>query len=90
MLLRKLPKLSESVCSQKKTCSPVGIEQNANPQQGKLRKTAAPGPVGLLQSLGESVIIPLEIIFNKSIDTECISEDWRTLNVTQFTKKHRR
>jgi hypothetical protein len=56
-----------------------------------LRKDAAPGPDGitpkLLVELGESVVRPLEIIFNRSVTEGEVPEDWRTANVCPIYKK---
>jgi hypothetical protein len=65
----------------RKKMEPVRIEQQQIRNKiKKLRKTAAPGPDGitpaLLQSLGEAVILPLEIIYNKSMETGCTGLDW--------------
>jgi len=57
----------------------------------KLRKEAAPGPdeitPGLLKMLEEEVLLPLEIIFNKSLTTAQVPSEWRTANVTPIFKK---
>jgi len=57
----------------------------------KLRKEAAPGPdgitPGLLQNLREAVLLPLEIIFNMSMEKGESPEEWRTANVTPIFKK---
>jgi hypothetical protein len=76
----------------RKKMEPVRIEQQQIRNKiKKLRKTAAPGPDGitpaLLQSLGEAVILPLEIIYNKSMESGCTPEDWRKANVTPIHKK---
>jgi hypothetical protein len=76
----------------RKKMEPVRIEQQQIRNKiKKLRKTAAPGPDGItpaqLQSLGEAVILPLEIIYNKSMETGCTPEDWRKANVTPIHKK---
>lgn len=56
-----------------------------------LKTKTAPGPdgvtVGLLKGLGESVSLPLSLIFNKSMYTGEIPVDWRRANVTPIFKK---
>jgi hypothetical protein len=57
----------------------------------KLRKEAAPGPdeitPGMLKMLEDEVLLPLEIIFNKSLSTAQVPLEWRTANVTPIFKK---
>ena len=57
----------------------------------KLRKDAAPGPDGItpsiLQRLEESVVVPLEIIFNMAIESGDLPQDWKIANVTPIFKK---
>ncbi len=57
----------------------------------KLRKDAAPGPdgisPGLLKMLEEEVLLPLEIIFNKSLRTGEVPGEWKTAHVTPIFKK---
>ena len=57
----------------------------------KLRKDAAPGPDGItpsiLQRLEESVVAPLQIIFNKALETGDLPQDWKTASVTPIFKK---
>lgn len=57
----------------------------------KLRKDAAPGPDGItpsiLQRLEESVVVPLEIIFNMAIESGDSPQDWKIANVTPIFKK---
>ena len=56
-----------------------------------LRKDAAAGPDGLtpriLKEFEAQLAIPLAILFNKSIRTGEIPEDWRKANVTPIFKK---
>ncbi len=56
-----------------------------------LRKDAAAGPDGLtprvLKEFEAQLAKPLEILFNKSIRTGEIPEDWRKANVTPIFKK---
>ncbi len=56
-----------------------------------LRKDAAAGPDGLtprvLKEFEAQLAKPLEILFNKSIQTGEIPEDWRKANVTPIFKK---
>jgi hypothetical protein len=57
----------------------------------KLRKDAAPGPDGItpsiLQRLEESVVDPLQIIFNMALETGDSPQDWKTASVTPIFKK---
>ena len=57
----------------------------------KLRKDAAPGPDGItpkiLQQLEESLLLPLEHIFNESLRTGEVPVDWKTATVTPIFKK---
>jgi hypothetical protein len=57
----------------------------------KLRKDAAPGPdgisPGLLKLLEEEVLLPLEIIFNKSLAMGEVPREWKTAHVTPIFKK---
>jgi hypothetical protein len=57
----------------------------------KLRKDAAPGPDGitpdLLQKLGDSVLPPLEMIFNMALESGRSPPDWKLANVTPIFKK---
>jgi hypothetical protein len=57
----------------------------------KLRKEAAAGPDGikprLLQQLEDSILLPLEILFNRSLETGEIPQEWRTAKVTPIFKK---
>jgi hypothetical protein len=57
----------------------------------KTQKEAAPGPdevtPGLLKMLEEEVLLPLEIIFNKSLTTAQVPSEWKTANVTPIFKK---
>ncbi len=71
---------------------PVRItQQQIHNKIKKLRRNAAPGPDGikpaLLQDLGESILAPLEIIFNKAMETGQSPEDWKTAYVTPIHKK---
>ena len=71
---------------------PVRItQQQIRNKIKKLRRNAAPGPDGikpaLLQDLGESILAPLEIIFNKAMETGQSPEDWKTAYVTPIHKK---
>ncbi|MFN9999698.1 MAG: hypothetical protein ACK559_01090, partial [bacterium] len=56
-----------------------------------LRKDAAAGPDGLtprvLKEFEAQLAIPLEILFNKSIRTGEIPEDWKHAHVTPIFKK---
>jgi hypothetical protein len=69
----------------------VVTRQMIRKQIKKLRKEAAPGPdeitPGLLKMLEEEVLLPLEIIFNKSLTTAQVPSEWRTANVTPIFKK---
>jgi hypothetical protein len=55
----------------------------------KLWKDAAPGPDGItpsiLQKLEESVVTPLEIIFNMAIESGDSPQDWKTASVRLFS-----
>jgi hypothetical protein len=57
----------------------------------KLRKEAAAGPDGikprLLQQLEDSILLPLEMLFNRSLETGEIPQEWRTAKVTPIFKK---
>ena len=57
----------------------------------KLRKEAAAGPDGikprLLQQLQDSILLPLEMLFNRSLETGEIPQEWRTAKVTPIFKK---
>jgi hypothetical protein len=57
----------------------------------KLRKDAAPGPDGItpniLQRLEDSVLAPLQIIFNRALETGDSPKDWKTGSVTPIFKK---
>jgi hypothetical protein len=57
----------------------------------KLRKEAAPGPDGikpsLLKQLEDSFLLPLELLFSKSLETGEIPHDWKTAKVTPIFKK---
>ena len=71
---------------------PVRItQQQIRNKIKKLRRNAAPGPDGikpaLLQDLGESILAPLEIIFNKAMETGQSPEDWKTAYITPIHKK---
>jgi hypothetical protein len=71
---------------------PVRItQQQIRNKIKKLRRNAAPGPDGikpaLLQDLGESILTPLEIIFNKAMETGQSPEDWKTAYATSIHKK---
>jgi hypothetical protein len=69
----------------------VVTQQMIRKQIRKLRKEAAPGPdevtPGLLKMLEEEVLLPLEIIFNKSLTTAQVPSEWKTANVTPIFKK---
>jgi len=74
-----------------KRMNPICITQNQIKNKiQKLRKDAAPGPDGisprLLQQLGDSILEPLEIIFNKSIESGCVPQGWKEANVTPIFK----
>jgi hypothetical protein len=71
---------------------PVVVTQHMIRKQiKKLRKEAAPGPdeitPGLLKMLEEEVLLPLEVLFNKSLTTAQVPSEWRTANVTPIFKK---
>lgn len=71
---------------------PVSVsEQNIKTKIKKLRKEAAPGPDGItpeiLQKLSSSLTEPLEVLFNKSLETGDIPEEWKKANVTPIFKK---
>jgi hypothetical protein len=57
----------------------------------KLRKDAASGPDGItpsiLQRLEDSVVAPLQIIFNRALETGDSPKDWKTASVTPIFKK---
>jgi hypothetical protein len=57
----------------------------------KLRKDAAPSPDGItpsiLQRLEDSVVVPLQIIFNMALETGDSPQDWKTASVTPIFKK---
>ena len=61
---------------------------------GKLRPTAAPGPDNitpkLLQSVSESISVPLAILFKQSLAESCVPDDWRQANVAPVFKKGHR
>ncbi len=69
----------------------VVTQQMIRKQIRRLRKEAATGPdeitPGLLKMLEEEVLLPLEIIFNKSLTTAQVPSEWRTANVTPIFKK---
>jgi len=69
----------------------VVTQQMIRKQIKKLRKEAAPGPdeitPGLLKMLEEEVLLPLEVLFNKSLTTAQVPSEWRTANVTPIFKK---
>jgi hypothetical protein len=69
----------------------VVTQQMIRKQIRRLRKEAAPGPdeitPGLLKMLEEEVLLPLEIIFNKSLTTAQVPSEWRKANVTPIFKK---
>lgn len=56
-----------------------------------LRTNAAPGPdgvtPGLMKELGEAMVTPLEIIYNRSLDEGAVPEDWKSANVCPIYKK---
>jgi hypothetical protein len=56
-----------------------------------LRSSSAPGPdqivPALLQELTKEVAPILAIIFQKSLESGDVPADWRTANVTQYSKK---
>jgi hypothetical protein len=60
----------------------------------KLRKDAAAGPdgigPGLLIELNDELAPVLTVIFNKSLDSGVVPEDWREANVTPIFKKGKR
>ena len=57
----------------------------------KVKKNGAPGPDNVTQlvlaELEEVIAVPLCIIFNKSLSTGEVPEDWRIANVTPVFKK---
>ena len=57
----------------------------------KMKKYSAPGPDGVssifLHETAFESSLPLSIIFNKSMETGKVPEDWRTANVTPIFKK---
>jgi hypothetical protein len=57
----------------------------------ELRIDSAPGPDGitprLLRSLGESIILPLELIFKKSLETSKVLGEWKQAVVIPISKK---
>ncbi len=52
---------------------------------------SAPGPDGItpsiLQRLEDSVVAPLQIIFNRALETGDSPKDWKTASVTPIFKK---
>ena len=60
-------------------------------QLTKLKETKAPGPDNLyprvLKELSEEIAEPLQIIFNKSMSTGLIPNEWKRANVTPIFKK---
>ncbi len=66
-------------------------ERDVEKKIQKLRKVAAPGPDGikpsLLQQFSSSLITPLTIIFNKSLETGEVPEGWKKEYVTPIFKK---
>jgi hypothetical protein len=75
----------------RKKMDPVRIERHANPQQDKetwkdccaWSRRYDPGSTLKPRGIGHT---PLGIISNKSMYTGCTPEDFRAVNVTQFTK----
>jgi hypothetical protein len=72
--------------------NPVVVwERDVERKIQKLRKEAAPGPDGirpsLLQQFSSSLINPLTVIFNKSLETGEVPEGWKKANVTPIFKK---
>ena len=60
----------------------------------KLRADKSPGPDDisprLLIPIAEEIVVPLTIIFNKSLESGSVPEDWRTANVCPIYKKGKR
>jgi hypothetical protein len=74
---------------------PVRItQQQIRNKIKKLRKDAAPGPdritPGLLQKLEDTVLQPLEIIFNMSVNSGISPQDWKKATVTPILRKERK
>jgi hypothetical protein len=72
--------------------NPVVVwERDVEKKIQKLRKEAAPGPdsirPSLLQQFSSSLINPLTVIFNKSLETGEVSEGWKKANVALIFKK---
>ena len=57
----------------------------------KLKSTSAPGPDNMrpqiLQSLSDSISVPLTIIYRKSLEEGVVPQDWRNANITPVFKK---
>jgi hypothetical protein len=57
----------------------------------ELRKDAAAGPNGitpkLLRALGDSILKPLLMIFEKSLEEGKVPKEWKKATVVQFLKK---
>jgi hypothetical protein len=76
----------------RKKMNPVVVwERDVERKIMKLRKEAAPGPDGirpsLLKQFSSSLINPLTVIFNKSLETGEVPEGWKKANVTPIFKK---
>ena len=57
----------------------------------RLKPGSAPGPdnitVRFLQTFSEELVLPLSIIYNKSLSESVVPDDWKKANVTQIFKK---
>jgi hypothetical protein len=57
----------------------------------KLRKDAAPGPdrisPKILQQLEKSFLVPLKLLFNKTLIAGKVPSEWKTATVTPIFKK---
>jgi Reverse transcriptase (RNA-dependent DNA polymerase)/Endonuclease-reverse transcriptase len=66
-------------------------EQTVKKKIRNLKPASAPGPDGigsmLLRELADQVAKPLTVIFNKSLTSSVVPEDWRRANVTPIYKK---
>ena len=60
----------------------------------KLRSDKSPGADNisprLLKEIGHAIVTPVQVIFQKSINSGVVPEDWRTANVCPVYKKGKR
>ena len=57
----------------------------------KLKSGKSPGPDGwptqLIKQMAEYICVPLSILFNKSLDSGVLPEEWKSAHVTLVHKK---